>query len=55
MRMGSHQKDGASSVVAGLYFVGLPRLRNRKSPILLGAGEDGVIVAGQVASYVAGA
>lgn len=48
-----HQKDGASSIVPGLYFVGLPLLRNRKSPILMGAGEDAVIVAGRVASYLA--
>jgi putative flavoprotein involved in K+ transport len=47
-----HQKDGASTVVEGLYFIGMPLLRNRKSPILLGAGEDAAIVASQVAAAV---
>lgn len=39
------QVDGASTVVDGLSFVGVPFLRTRKSPLLLGVGEDAAIVA----------
>jgi putative flavoprotein involved in K+ transport len=42
------QEDGASTVVDGLYFVGVHFLRKRKSSILLGVGEDARIVAQQV-------
>lgn len=43
------QSDGASSVVGGLYFIGLHFLRKRKSALLYGVGEDAAIVAEQVA------
>jgi putative flavoprotein involved in K+ transport len=43
------QTDGASTVVDGLYFVGVPFLRKRKSPLLLGIGEDAAIVARTIA------
>ncbi len=43
-----HQ-DGASSVVDGLYFVGVHFLRKRKSSILVGVGEDAGIVARTIA------
>lgn len=43
------QRDGASTVVDGLYFVGVPFLRTRKSPLLFGVGEDASIVAGAIA------
>ena len=39
------QVDGASTVVDGLYFVGVHWLRKRKSALLLGVGEDAAIVA----------
>jgi hypothetical protein len=39
------QRDGASTVVDGLHFVGVHFLRKRKSSILLGMGEDAAIVA----------
>jgi putative flavoprotein involved in K+ transport len=39
------QADGASTVVEGLYFVGVPFMRTRKSPLLIGVGEDAAIVA----------
>ena len=39
------QRDGASTVVAGLYFVGVHFLRRRKSALLIGVGEDAAIVA----------
>jgi putative flavoprotein involved in K+ transport len=42
-------EQGASTVVPGLYFVGVHFLRKRKSSILIGVGEDAAIVAGQVA------
>ena len=43
------QQDGASTVVDGLYFVGVHFLRKRKSSILLGVGEDAAIVARAIA------
>jgi len=42
------QRDGASTVVAGLYFVGVHFLRRRKSALLIGVGEDAAIVAGAI-------
>jgi putative flavoprotein involved in K+ transport len=43
------QRDGASSVVRGLYFVGTHFLRKRKSSTLFGMGEDAEIVARTIA------
>jgi putative flavoprotein involved in K+ transport len=43
-----HQ-DGASTVIDGLYFVGVHFLRKRKSSLLLGVGEDAAIVARSIA------
>ena len=43
------QADGASTVVDGLYFVGVPFMRTRKSPLLLGVGEDAAVVARTIA------
>jgi putative flavoprotein involved in K+ transport len=37
--------DGASTVVPGLYFVGVHFLRTRKSSLLFGVGEDAGLVA----------
>lgn len=42
------QREGASTVVDGLYFVGVHWLRRRKSALLFGVGEDAAIVAGAV-------
>jgi putative flavoprotein involved in K+ transport len=42
--------DGASTVVPGLYFVGVHFLRKRKSSLLIGVGEDAAIVASRIAS-----
>jgi putative flavoprotein involved in K+ transport len=42
-------RDGASTVVPGLYFVGVHFLRKRKSSLLIGVGEDAAIVAQQIA------
>jgi putative flavoprotein involved in K+ transport len=39
------QRDGTSTVVNGLYFVGVHWLRKRKSALLYGVGEDATIVA----------
>jgi putative flavoprotein involved in K+ transport len=44
------QRDGASAVVEGLYFVGVHFLRKRKSAFLTGVGEDAAIVAAQIAA-----
>jgi putative flavoprotein involved in K+ transport len=41
--------DGASTVVRGLYFVGVHFLRKRKSSLLIGVGEDAAIVASRIA------
>jgi putative flavoprotein involved in K+ transport len=41
--------EGASTVAAGLYFVGVHFLRTRKSSLLCGVGEDAAIVAAQIA------
>ncbi len=43
------QADGASAVVEGLYFVGVPFMRTRKSPLLLGVGEDAAVIARSIA------
>jgi putative flavoprotein involved in K+ transport len=42
-------EEGASTVVPGLYFVGVHFLRKRKSSLLNGVGEDAAIVARQIA------
>lgn len=42
------QRDGTSTVVAGLYFMGVHFMRSRKSSLLLGVGEDAAIVAGAI-------
>ena len=44
------QRDGASTVVPGLYFLGVHFLRKRKSSLLVGVGEDAAIVAAQIAA-----
>jgi putative flavoprotein involved in K+ transport len=41
--------DGASTVVDGLYFVGVHFLRKRKSSLLIGVGEDAALVAAAIA------
>jgi putative flavoprotein involved in K+ transport len=43
-------EDGASTVVPGLYFVGVHFLRKRKSSLLIGVGEDAAIVASRIAA-----
>lgn len=43
------QTDGESSVVAGLYFMGVHFLRTRRSSILWGANEDATVVADRIA------
>ena len=43
-------RDGASTVVPGLYFVGVHFLRKRKSSLVGGVGEDAEIVARQIAA-----
>jgi putative flavoprotein involved in K+ transport len=47
------QTDGASTVVDGLYFVGVPFMRTRKSPLLLGVGEDAAVVARSITGRAA--
>jgi putative flavoprotein involved in K+ transport len=49
------QEDGASSVIQGLYFVGVHFLRKRKSSLLMGVGEDAALVAQKIAAARASA
>lgn len=46
------QEDGASTVIPGLYFVGVHFLRKRKSSLLIGVGEDAAVVAKTIAAPV---
>lgn len=46
------QSDGESAVVEGLFFAGVHFLRKRKSSILLGIGEDAMVVGSRVAGYL---
>jgi len=46
-------RDCASTVVPGLFFVGVHFLRKRKSSLLIGVGEDAAIAARQVAERAA--
>ena len=48
-------RDGASTVVPGLFFVGVHFLRKRKSSLLGGVAEDAAIVAGGVARHLGAA
>ena len=43
------QTEGASTLVPGLFFVGLHFMRKRKSALLCGVGEDAKVVADQIA------
>ena len=45
------QTDGASTVVPGLYFMGMHFLRQRKSATFLGAGVDAPVVAAEIAAH----
>lgn len=42
--------DGASTVAPGLYFVGVHFLRNRKSSLFLGVGDDATVVADAISA-----
>jgi putative flavoprotein involved in K+ transport len=46
-------KDGESTAVPGIYFVGVHFLRKRKSSLLIGVGEDAAIVARRLAARLA--
>jgi putative flavoprotein involved in K+ transport len=48
------QEDGASTVIPGLYFVGVHFLRKRKSSLLVGVGEDAAIVARRITTDAQG-
>ncbi|MGH3039446.1 MAG: NAD(P)-binding domain-containing protein [Gaiellaceae bacterium] len=43
-----HQRNGASTVIPGLYFLGVHFMRKRKSATLVGMGEDATVVAGLI-------
>ncbi|MBM7829513.1 putative flavoprotein involved in K+ transport [Agromyces cerinus] len=44
------QEDGASARMPGLSFVGVPWMRTRRSPLLLGVGEDADVVVRRLAA-----
>lgn len=44
------QREGASTVVAGLYFIGVHFMRTRKSALFAGVCEDAPLVARQIAA-----
>lgn len=46
------QRQGTSTTVPGLYYVGLPRQRNAASATLRGAGADARIVVTQLRRYI---
>ncbi len=49
-----HADEGASTVVPGLYFVGVHFLRKRKSSLMFGVGEDAAIVARSLSEQLGG-
>lgn len=46
------QRDGVSTVVPGLFFLGVHFLRTRKSSLFLGVGEDATIVSDHVGAFL---
>ncbi|WP_308797201.1 NAD(P)-binding domain-containing protein [Agromyces silvae] len=44
------QDRGRSIRIAGLFFVGVPWMTSRRSPLFMGVGEDAAIVASQLAA-----
>jgi putative flavoprotein involved in K+ transport len=44
-------RDGASTVVAGLYFIGVHFMRTRKSALFAGVCEDAPLVARRIAAH----
>lgn len=44
------QSDGASTVIDGLFFVGVHFMRKRKSALLYGVGEDAGVVSDAIAA-----
>ncbi|MFC9559039.1 NAD(P)-binding domain-containing protein [Agromyces sp. NPDC056965] len=44
------QADGESTRAQGLFFVGVPWMRTRRSPLLLGVGEDADLVVRRLAA-----
>ncbi len=46
------QRDGVSTVVPGLFFVGVHFMRTRKSSLLFGVGEDATIVSRHVGAHL---
>lgn len=44
------QREGASTVAPALYFVGAHFLRNRKSSLFIGVGDDAMVVADSIAA-----
>lgn len=48
---GKPQHDEGISSISGLYFLGLPWLRKRKSGIINGIGEDAALLAEKIKAY----
>ncbi len=49
------QRDGASTVAPGLFFAGVHFLRNRRSSLLFGIGDDAAVVAAGVRRHITSA
>ncbi len=47
-----HQQDGVSTVVPGLFFVGVHFMRTRKSSLLFGVGDDAGLVSGRIGDFL---
>ncbi|WP_157157393.1 NAD(P)/FAD-dependent oxidoreductase [Diaminobutyricimonas sp. LJ205] len=45
-----HHREGESARVHGLHFLGMPWMRTRKSPLVLGVGEDAAELVRRVAA-----
>jgi putative flavoprotein involved in K+ transport len=52
--LGALLHDGGRSPIAGLWFLGMPWLRSRKSATVFGGVEDSAVIAEQVADFLAG-
>jgi hypothetical protein len=47
------QREGASTVVPGLFFLGVHFQRNRKSALLYGVGEDATVLSRHISDFLA--
>jgi putative flavoprotein involved in K+ transport len=53
-RKGMVRHDGGVAALPGLYLMGLPFMRRRKSTLIDGAGDDARALSAHLAGYVGG-